>query len=406
MSYVRDLFLAFAIVAGILMGSAAGRAPEHSYLFQQTYYEVCDLVSDHYFEESEFLVNWVRECQLGAKNFSRSGTLQNLMDELDTRFREFTVSHLSLWDPLALRSQWLGESRETGLRARVIDGHVVITQLVEGGPAILAGLKVGDEIITINDEHPTEWAARSTPGRYTVLRQGKSLVFNVMSAVIRIDERPEFELVGDDVGILTIHSFIPAYFDKEEWLSIIQAFLPVKKVVIDVRGNAGGNFAAMLRALSPFFCHPTVVGHLKKPRVPGDGKAELEDSLDPEYQQQLIEKQSEIELKTYGGYPCFEGDVVVLVDNDSASTTEAFAQSFMKRPRSRVMGDYTAGEVVQAVWHPLSLGSGYAVSIPDSMFYDSNGQSLEGVGVRPQKILEYDLDEARRGIDSWIQDSL
>jgi carboxyl-terminal processing protease len=411
MTYIRDFFILLAIAIPVFLGLEAGKAHPHSHLFQQTYMEVCDLIRDNYFEDTEFLQNWVNDCHMGAKNFPEDGDMSLFLKEVESQFQKFTVSHLAIWDPLAMRAQWMGESKETGIRARSIKGHLIVTQLVENGPAQKAGIELGDEILTVNDKVGTEWSVRQDGGVYSILRENSKFNAQILPEVLRIDEKPFFEQIEDqNAGILTIPSFVPTFFEKDDWLKVVDQFLLMDKVIIDVRHNAGGNFAAMLRALSPFFCKPTVVGNLIKPRKKGkpeDGPpAELDDNLDFSYQQELIENRSEIVLKTYADYPCFSGDVVVLIDGESASSTEVFAQAFMSRPKSKVFGDFSAGEVVQAVWHPLSLGSGFAVSIPDSMYYTPQGQSLEGVGVRPLKILEYDLSEAREGVDSWVQEAL
>lgn len=414
----------FALLVGGWISVDIGEAPLESYLYKATYQRVCEIVRDNYYEDSGALKGWTEECFIRASKVPTTMRVSDLITQIDDYLNKLAVSHLSIWDPIAMRSQWLGESRETGIRARRIQNHFIVIKLVDGGPGQISGVQIGDEIVSINGR-PVQsvWDVRNLSGTFSVLRRvggGKlqvpihegleELEFSVSAKDLMLDSHPIFELIenekGTRTGVLTIPSFVSTYLDSESWIETIKQAISTEKLIVDVRENAGGNFAAMLRALSPFFCEPTLVGKLVKPRKLDGTTEDLDDNLNPEYQTELIDRTRQINLKTFTGYPCYRGEVVVLIDRDSASTAEVFAQSFMLRQNSKVIGDFSAGEVVQAVWHPLPLGSGFALSVPDSMFLTVSGQSLEGVGVRPLKILEYDLDLARDGIDSWVQEAL
>ncbi len=423
----------FSILAAMTLGGwlslDIGAASLKSGLYSKTYSRVCELVRDNYYEPSNKLDAWVAACftraqHFGADQINTPNTLSQLIRSINGFLDRLAVSHLSIWDPTSMRSQWFGEARETGIRVRLIKGHFIITKLIDNGPGQLAGLMVGDEIVSINNKPlQTLWDVRSLAGRYLILRRDGGdqnqvpineglieLEKDVATLDIKTDSHPTLEIIPNSknkkTGVLTIPSFVSNYFEPSYWNETIQQSLLTDKLIVDLRENSGGNFAAMLRALSPFFCTPTVVGQLIKPRHANGSSEELEDNVDVEYQTQLIDRAYQINLKTFEGYPCYKGDVVVLIDHESASTAEVFAQAFTLRPRSKIMGNFSAGEVVQAVWHPLPLGSGFALSIPDSMYTTIEGQNLEGVGVRPTKILEYNLDLARDGIDSWLLDSL
>ncbi len=420
----KYLNILVAILIGSWISIDIGESPLHSGLYQRTYLQVCETIRDNYYEESEKLTGWVKECFKRANNVSDHTTVRALIRDIDSYLNELAVSHLSIWDPTAMRSQWLGESRESGIRARRIKDHFIVIKLVENGPAQIAGIQIGDEIVSINGK-PIQgiWDIRNSSGVFSVLRHEGGvqaqipiregmleLQFNIVATNLMIDSRPVFELIEEGqtkkIGVLTIPSFVSTYFDEPSWREVVKQIVSVDRVIVDIRENAGGNFAAMLRGLSPFFCEPTIVGKLVKPRKI-DGKSEdLENNLDHQYQAELIERVQQINLRTFTDYGCFSGEVVVLMDHDSASTAEVFAQAFALRNNSRVLGDFSAGEVVQAVWHPLPLGTGFSLSVPDSMFVTVAGHNLEGVGVRPLKILDYDLDLARDGIDSWIQEAL
>ena len=414
MSYARYLSILIAIAVAAAIADDVGSSRTRSQLMSLSYLEVCRLVEDNFYQDSEELHTWAGDCRRNGLHFSNQATVEEFTLAIERALSVFSVSHLSFWGPTAMRAQWLGESRETGLRARMIEGHAIVTQLVEGGPAWRAGVRLGDEVLAINGRQvASEWEPRSTSGVFSVLRlvanKMDQIEFNITGEDIQVDLRPQLEILDGGSAILTIPSFVATSFEKQEWLEIAQKLVGIPNLVVDLRENSGGNFAAMLRALSVFVCEPTKVGKLVKPRKTKAQEVLLEDNLELSYQQGLINNGTEISLQTFSGYPCYRGDVTVLIDQGSASVTEVFAQALSKnrgQPVVRIWGDFSAGEVVQAVFFSLPLGTAYTLSVPDSLFLTSEGQSLEGVGVRPIRALKYDLVEGRKGVDSWVREAL
>lgn len=395
-----------ALQLGVILGQSQFRKP----LLKLSYSTVCETVEQKYYEVSERFYEWVSVCRQRAATFDERKSLKEFIAEVNSLLNTLSVSHLSIWDPTDMRGFWAIESKETGLRVRRIKDHFVITKLVEGGPAQRAGLKLGDEIVSINGRPlQTKWQPQSQSGKFTIYREPEVFDVFVTAETLYLDSSPVLEIVDVEkkkMGVLTIPSFVSTYFDKEEWSQTAAQFQGLDKIVIDVRQNLGGHFVPTLRALSSFFCESKKIGQLVKPRINPQQLVVMQDNITSQYQTELVKTASAIELKTFEDYPCFTGEVVVLIDEGTASTAEIFAQAFYLRPKSQVWGDFSAGEVVQAVWHPLPLGSGFALSVPDAMYLTSDNVGLEGLGVRPIRLLEYDLDLAREGLDSWIQEAL
>src|SRR5690606_14906292 len=66
---------------------------------------------------------------------------------------------------------------------------------------------------------------------------------------------------------LRLSSFLPQYFEREKWLDIVSSLAPYERLIIDLRGNSGGSFPAMLRVLSTFFCTSEEIGSLTRSSV-------------------------------------------------------------------------------------------------------------------------------------------
>lgn len=140
-----------------------------------------------------------------------------------------------------------------------------------------------------------------------------------------------------------------------------------KALILDLRGNPGGSEETLLRLLGYFTDHDLTIGTLKR-----------RNGTKP------------VVAKTRGDH-VFKGQVVVLVDSDSASSAEIFARIMQLEKRGKVIGDQTSGEVMRARIFPHQLGAQYVVefgtSVTDADLVMSDGQSLENVGLKPDELL-------------------
>ena len=86
----------------------------------------------------------------------------------------------------------------------------------------------------------------------------------------------------------------------------------------------------------------------------------------------------------------FKGQIVVLIDSDSASASEVLACVMQLEKRGTVLGDSSSGKVMRSRLHVHQMGVDtvltYAASVTDADILMSDGKSLEGVGVVPDEI--------------------
>lgn len=140
-----------------------------------------------------------------------------------------------------------------------------------------------------------------------------------------------------------------------------------KALILDLRGNGGGYEASLLRLVGYFFDHDIKLGDLKRRK---DTKP-------------LIAKTR--------GAEAYKGRLVVLVDSASASSAELFARVVQLEKRGTVIGDRTAGSVMQGTFSShksgLDLVFYYGVSITSADLIMSDGKSLERAGVLPDELL-------------------
>ncbi len=139
-----------------------------------------------------------------------------------------------------------------------------------------------------------------------------------------------------------------------------------KALILDLRGNPGGSIDTLKWIVGMLFEQDVKIGD----RV---GKKENKPMI----------------AKHLGS--SFNGKLVVLVDSGSASAAELLSRVVQLEHRGTVIGDKTAGAVMEARVYPDSQGADvkifYGFVVTDANLIMSDGKSLEKTGVTPDEVL-------------------
>jgi C-terminal processing protease CtpA/Prc len=138
-------------------------------------------------------------------------------------------------------------------------------------------------------------------------------------------------------------------------------------LILDLRGNPGGYVSTLEWFTGYFFDKEIKIADLK-------GRKEMK----PQTSQPHRDRN-------------FKGKLVVLIDSRSASAAEIFARVVQLEKRGVVIGDRTAGAVMQSRGFRQMLGEGqgviYGASITNADVIMADGKSLERMGVTPDELL-------------------
>ena len=140
-------------------------------------------------------------------------------------------------------------------------------------------------------------------------------------------------------------------------------------LILDLRGNPGGRVVTLERFVGYFFDHEVKVGDFK-----------------------MRKESKEIKIKPRKSN-AFSGKLIVLVDSQSSSAAEIFARLVQLEKRGQVVGDHSAGMVMQSLRYEYELNTKddepvlYGLMITDADIVMTDGKSLEWVGVAPDKLL-------------------
>jgi carboxyl-terminal processing protease len=390
------LFFAACLILGLTL-TKQGRAAN-------IYEQLCHFVNGHVYLPDADLKPWLQSCLLRSRLVTKQTPPENIIQDLNEQFSALGTSHLVLYNSAESRRIWSGESAETGIESDYVEGELVIFRVHKNSPAELAGLRRGDVIYRIGDRPGTPDEAERKSGSYFILRQKVIKEYRIEVRPIVRDEAPRIVPVTEKTVVLKVPSFRAEFFEKESWKSRVAELKTHPKIIVDLRGNLGGNFVAGLRFLSAFMCSPQDIGYLWKPKSSLKQERTLPDELDDEKQIQILDESFLVKLWTFEDYGCLASSVVVLVDSGTASTAEMVAQALRDYVGAKVLGSSSAGQLLVGVWYPVpELGPGVKISVPEAVYQTRRGHKIEGPGVQVDKVLYYHLDEMQNGEDSWIK---
>jgi tetratricopeptide (TPR) repeat protein len=173
-----------------------------------------------------------------------------------------------------------------------------------------------------------------------------------------------YSWISDDIAYMRIRRF-PTKEVVEKYIdSIIQELINARGIIIDVRGNSGGNGFGVAAIGSRFADRKRL--YLKNINRVGQSK----EYTNATYHQ--IEPLGKVQYK---------GPVMLLQNKYSESGSEAFALALRVLPNATSVGEMTGG--CFATYYPENLVNGWSLTMPWSYAVDQNDFCWEGIGVPP-----------------------
>jgi len=280
------------------------------------------------------------------------------------------------------------------------DGNIIIVSPLEGSPAKKAGLKPRDYILAVDDYklqngdniYEIVQKIRGEAGTKVVLEiLHKGEIQSTMVEIVRSEITvPSMELsyVGEDedIALIDITRFTEASLNvwNIKWNQVVEDVVEsgVDRVLIDLRGNPGGYFDAAVYAADDFLDSGVLISQ----QSDGDGNI------------QNFEAES--------GGALLGKDIVIMVDEGSASASEIFAGALQQNDAAIVIGTKTYGKGTAQSVFDLNDGSSIHITIlkwllpdgtwlnrensitPDIQIENSNEDFVEGVDKQYEKALE------------------
>lgn len=255
------------------------------------------------------------------------------------------------------------------------NGAVTIIRVFKGTPAEEAGLRRGDVFYKVEDLEVSTATMqdavnlmRGVPGEQVhveVVRSGEVLGFDIVKAEITVN-RVESMMLEGNVGYIALYEFAGGSYDDFHAAYQELKEQGMKSLLIDLRDNGGGWVTDGVRVADLF--------------------------MDKELMF-YTENRAGVREKTYTTDGKDDIPLTLLVNENSASTTEILSAAMKDYGRATIVGVQTFGKGI--IQYVMGLSDGKTgLQFTSSQYFTPEGTKVHKVGVEPDIIVEMPEDLA------------
>lgn len=354
--------------------------------------DVASDIRQHYYDAKFHGVDLEAKVREGMERIAQAPSYDVASTDIAAFFETLNDSHSFYVPPGHFTKQ------EYGWRFQMVGSKCLVTQVNPKSDAAAKGLKPGDQVLTIEGFTPERDSLIRLKNVINTLMPMRSLTVDVLDSsnhlrklslmaqmktgkqvsdsmdltggdqwMKRLEQerqlrsvRVRYKEAGSDLLIVKLPEFVETELEVDELLAKARKH---KSLILDLRGSPGGSEETLQYLLGGLF----------------NREIKIADRISRTETKPLSTK--------HGSHAVFSGNVVVLVDSQSASASELFARTIQIQKRGTVMGDRTAGATMEAehYFHKTGINPvfyyGASITVADLILPD--GKSLEHAGVTP-----------------------
>ena len=287
-------------------------------------------------------------------------TLSALLNNLDPHSEYIPASELqTVNEPLE------GNFDGIGVEFNILKDTITVVNPIAGGPSEKVGIKAGDKIIFVNTEkvagikisnQQVFKKLRGERGTKVKVKIKRTNSAQLIEFVITRGEIPIYSIdaaymIKSTIGYIKINRFSASTY--KEYLDSFNKLKKsgMKKLIIDVRGNGGGYLNAAVDIIDELLPKGTRI-------VYTEGQAS------PRKDYKATDK---------GGFE--NEEVVVLIDEGSASASEILAGAIQDNDRGVIIGRRSFGKGL--VQEQMEMPDGSALRLTTARYYTPTGRCIQ-----------------------------
>ena len=270
-----------------------------------------------------------------------------------------------------------GEYYGIGVSVTQVEEGALIMQVFDDSPALEAGLQPGDIIIAVGE---TSVTGMDLDNIVTMIRGAEGEKINLtysregVTTSVDCDRRKvqtqtvSYEMLEGNVGYIQLTQFEDV--SASQLRKAIQKLTDqgMEKLVLDIRSNPGGLLTSVVDISDMFLNKGDYILHTRT-------------------------KQGEERSYTSDNAPVYTGEMILLVNEYSASASEVLASSLQDNGRAKLVGTTTFGKGIVQTY--FSLSDGTTLKITTENYYTADWHDIHGKGIDPDYAVE--LDEEKEG---------
>lgn len=345
------LIFAGIILAGILLGLELGKVGKSDSFLGRTRQDKINEV-----------INYVKQNYVDtiSRDALEDKAINGMLQSLDPHSVYISPSEFhEASDPL------LGGFEGIGVQFRLERDSITVVNPVSGGPSEKLGIRAGDRIVKIdgknvasvkiknNDVLRKLKGPKGTKVNVSIYRKGvKGLLdFTITRDVIPIYSLDVSYLVEPGIGYIRLNNFSATTTDEFRKALTDLNSKGMKKLILDLRGNGGGRLQAAIDVADEFLPDGKLIVYTKGVHHP-----------------------KETANSTAGGL-FKKGELVVLIDEWSASASEIVAGALQDNDRGTIVGRRSFGKGL--VQEELDFKDGSAVRVTVARYYTPTGRCIQ-----------------------------
>jgi carboxyl-terminal processing protease len=351
-SVILPLLLAISLVVGILIGvylPSKNKAP------QQSAFRVRN-------DKINNILNIIESDYVDTVN--RNELVEAAIPAILKKLDPHSV-YISAKDLLRANEPLQGNFDGIGISFNMLTDTILVISTIPGGPSEKIGLQAGDKIIYVNDSLVAGKqlsdekvmgmlkGPRGTVVRIKLLRKGyKDLIpFEITRDKIPIASVDVSYMINGRTGYIKINNFAVTTYD--EFMKSLQELKAsgMTKLILDLRENSGGVMESAIKIANQFLKDGQMIVYT------------------------FGRSQPKNEFKATGNGEFETGDLVLLIDEWSASASEILAGAIQDNDRGILIGRRSFGKGL--VQQPIPFTDGSQMRLTIARYYTPTGRSIQ-----------------------------